>query len=173
MLTDYKKYSLLFLIALTLSLGACKMTSQTTVTTDVEGPTVIQKPVVADLEVKEERISGTATAKGSTPLGEMKQMAISDALTKAKADVLVEPRYEVTKSFSKITVNVTGYPATYKNFRSMEAQDTIFIDKTQLSSSNSSHKPMKKNGRKKKIAAWTIGGVAGAVGIFFLTVLFL
>jgi hypothetical protein len=160
-------------IGILASTVACKSYSKTTVEKDISGPTVIQKPVVADLEVGQERISGTVTDKRSVPLNELKRAALTDALTKSKSDVLVEPRYEVTTDARKTTVTVTGYPAKYKNFRPMEAKDTMFIDKTQLSTSSKNPILKRQNGRRNKIIGWSAGGVAGAIGIFFLTILFL
>lgn len=152
------------------SATACKTTSHTTVTSDVAGPTVIQKPVVADLEVGEARVKGTATAKGSTPISEVKELAVLDAVTKANVDVLVEPRYDITKSFRKVTVDVSGYPAKYKNFRPMEAQDTIFIDNTQLSTTAGKRKLGSGTNKRKRntIIGVSAGGLAAAVGAFFL-----
>lgn len=150
-----------------ISFTACKTTSHTTVSTNVAGPTVIQKPVVADLEVGEERVTGTATMKG-VPVVEVKEFAVKDAVTKAKVDVLVEPRYDVTKSFNKVKVDVSGYPAKYKNFRPMEAQDTIFVNKEQLSTTARKRKSAKNNRNTKKIVGITVGSVAAAIGGFFL-----
>lgn len=151
---------------------SCKTTSITTVAADINGPTVIQKPVVADLDVKETRVSGTATVKGSVSVDELKQMAISDALKKSNADVLIEARYEITSSFKQTTVNVSGYPGTYKNFRPMEAQDTMFIQKVGLNTTKVERQKVRKSKRAKKIALWSAGGVLGAVGLFFLSFLF-
>lgn len=150
-------------------IASCKTTSHTTVSSDVVGPTVIQKPVVADLEVGEERVKGSSTTKGSATVAEAKELAILDAVTKAKVDVLVEPRFDITKSFREISVDVSGYPAKYKNFRPMEVQDTIFIDREQLATTAGKRKLGANNNRKRnRIIGWTTGGVAAAVGAFFL-----
>lgn len=169
----FKNVSSLFLFATLLVFSSCKTTSISTVSSDIDGPTVIQKPVVADLEVKEVRVSGTATTKGSMSEDQLKKMAVADALKKSNGDVLIEPRYEITASFRNTTVNVTGYPATYKNFRSMEAQDTIFVNRQGINTTRVERKDVRKNKRAKKIAAWTTGGVVGAVGIFLLAIFFI
>jgi hypothetical protein len=106
---------------------SCSVTQKTTKSGYADGPNVVQKPVVADLQVSETKVSGTATGKRSQGIGDVKQLAIADALLKSNADVLIEPRYEIKSTFSYITVNVTGYPATYKNFRPMEIGDTLFV----------------------------------------------
>ena len=159
----------MFCLGLIFIAASCKSYSKTTVTTDVLGPTVIQKPVIVDLDVKEIRVSGTATDRRSTPDNELKQAALNDAITKSGADVIVEPRYEIITKGSKSTVNVTGYPATYKNFRPMEVQDSIFINKAQLNSATKSN--IKRNGKRNKAIGFTLGGIAAAVGIFFLVVI--
>ena len=97
-------------------------------------------------------------------------MAVTDALKKSNSDVLVEPRYEINTSFKQTTVGVSGYPATYKDFRPMVLQDTMFIDRDQLSTTKSDRQKPKKNGRKRKIVAWTVGSVLTAIGGFFLTI---
>lgn len=165
------KNQLLFLFACSsiLVLSACKSTSHTSVSSDVQGPTVIQKPVIADLDVSEKRVEGKASAKGST-LGEVKELAIYDALEKSNSDVLIEPRFDIEKSFNRIDVTVSGYPATYKNFRPMEIQDTIFVDRTKLNTTSIGQQTTRNNGRTKKILGIAGGSVAAAVGIFFLTI---
>ncbi len=150
-----------------LLLVACKTTSNTAVATDIEGPTVIQKPVIADLDVGEKRVTGTASGKGTVT--EIKDLAILDAVTKAKADVLVEPRFSIEESFNSVTVTVTGYPGTYNNFRPMEPSDTTFVNGEVLSSIKPNKRTTRRNGRNGgKIAAITGGSVAGVVGLAFL-----
>lgn len=167
-----KSLSYISVLLIILTIVSCKTMSNTTVTTDVNGPTVIQKPVVADLDVQETRVTGTAKAGRSTPEAEVKQLAVADALKKLNADVLIEPRYEVSTTLKETTVIVTGYPATYKNFRPMEAKDTIFIESNVLNSVGADRQKATKNGKTKKIVAWSIGGVLGAVGLFLLSFLF-
>ncbi len=166
------KSLLLLSVGLTFLLTSCKSYSKTAVSSDIQGPTVIQKPVVADLDVKEKKVSGTATAKGSKRVSELKEMALNDALTKANADVLIEPRYEISTSGNKSTVTVTGYPATYKNFRPMEPADTIFIQKRGLNMDTGAIQPVDKShkrARNKRVAALSVGSFLGAfliAGIF-------
>jgi len=155
-----------------LLLTSCKSYSKTAVSSDIHGPTVIQKPVVADLDVQEKKVSGTATAKGSKRVSELKEMALNDALTKANADVLIEPRYEISTSGNNSTVTVTGYPATYKNFRPMEPADTMFIQKRGLDMETGSIQPTDKShkrARRRRIAGLSVGSFFGAfliAGIF-------
>lgn len=162
------KLNALFVGCITMSLAllSCKSTSHTTVSTDVDGPTVIQKPVIADLNVGDKRVTGTASGKGT--VAEIKDLAILDAITKAKADVLVEPRFTIEESFNKASVTVTGYPGTYKNFRPIEAADTIFVDRNELSSVKADRRTTRRNGRGGKIAGIAGGSVVGLIGIVLL-----
>ena len=164
-----KIYKILAIALVTITVTSCGVIKQNTVkSSDVNGPTVIQKPVVVDLDVKEQKVTGTYSDKSSKSIGYVKQMALYDALQKSNADVIVEPRYVVTKTFRKIDVTVTGYPATYKNFRPMEVQDTLFISPNVSESKINGGFSIVKKGNVKKIAA--IGGGSAAVlgGLFFL-----
>jgi len=163
----------LFILATLVSLGACSTLKTNTVKeSDISGPTVIQKPVVADLDVSDKKVTGTYTTSSKNTVTYAKQMAINEALKPSNADVLIEPRYEITKSFRKIEVTVTGYPATYKNFRPMETSDTTFIKANQFNHSTGAVE-LDKTGNRGKVALIAGGSVAAAVGLFFLTILFL
>ncbi|MBK9515309.1 MAG: hypothetical protein IPO05_17195 [Flavobacteriales bacterium] len=63
---------------------------ETAKTLEIYGPGVIQAPVIADLDVKEEKVSGTAVGS-SASLSTVKNLALVDAIKKARADVLVSP----------------------------------------------------------------------------------
>lgn len=159
-----RNFNLLFYgIAILIITAGCKSYSKTSVTTDVSGPTVVQKPVIADLDVEENRVIGTASGKGSESIDVLKQNALNNALDKSKADVLVEPRYEIITSRKQSTVNVSGYPATYKNFRPMVVSDTIFVGKTTAMPATSPRVMVKNNKRTLKIVGMSIGGFFSAV----------
>lgn len=126
-----KFYKQIIAATLVLGLASCGTIKKNTVKeSDVQGPTVIQKPVVADLEVKETKVTGTYSDRSKKTMKFVKEMALYDALQKANADVLIEARYVTVKKFGRIEVTVTGYPATYKNFRAMELKDTLFVKTT-------------------------------------------
>jgi hypothetical protein len=99
----------------------------TTKTTDIYGSGVIQKPVIVDLEVSEDKISGTATESASYGIDAAKNLAVSNALKKAGADVLVEPQFETETSGGKITATVTGFPGVYRNFRPIQLDDVELL----------------------------------------------
>ncbi|MEZ4916865.1 MAG: hypothetical protein R2836_07745 [Chitinophagales bacterium] len=94
---------------------------------NVSNSTIIQSPVLVDLEVDENKVKGTFE-KDSVSVTYAKNMALNNALDKAKADVLVEPIYETEIVNQNVKVNVTGFPAKYKNFRKPEAGDTTLLN---------------------------------------------
>jgi hypothetical protein len=58
----------------------------------------------------------------------VKAIAKSKMLIYFNADVLIDPRYSVeVENNEKITVLVSGYLGTYKNFRNMTPQDTALL----------------------------------------------
>ena len=87
-----------------------------------------QTPMLVDLDIKNEKISGTFVGSlKKQSLTVLKENAIADALKKSNFDVMVEPLFEVSNILNQATVVVTGYPAKYVNFRKYTTQDsTIF-----------------------------------------------
>ncbi len=125
-----RKISLFFVLSLLLS--SCSMMEKTSgsVTTiktrtskvlDVYGNGVVYTPVIADLDVKSERVKGTAEGENNS-VSYFKKLALADAIEKSGADILIEPNYITEVTGSKVSVIVTGYPATYKNFRSLKKE---------------------------------------------------
>lgn len=101
--------------------------SYSTETQQVIAPEIHTNNVIADLEVKEQKVTGTANGlsiKGNT-VESTKEEAVFLALKSANdADILVQPKYEITvSSDGAIMVVVTGYPAKYKNFRPLQKSD--------------------------------------------------
>ena len=86
-------------------------------------------PSLADLEVKEEKVSGTSEGDANRRkffLGKKAQEdnAVAKALQSCGADVLIEPQftYEYKKArLQKVTV--TGYPGFFCNFRAVPYED--------------------------------------------------
>ena len=121
-----KKNQLLF-IMLSLFFTSCKIIeSNTSKTLDIYGAGVIQNPVLVDLDVKDVKITETSTSNVLT-IEELKREAVSSAIKNNKVDVLVEPTFKVVTVGVENTVTVTGYPATYKNFRSIKAEDVPLL----------------------------------------------
>lgn len=116
---------LLFLFCTSVFLISCSSVSKfsTAKTIDIT-PTIIQKPTVADMQVNETKVTGTFTGKiKTTPLETIKSEAVASALKSVNADILVEPRFDTTINGSQTTVTVSGFPATFKNFRAMKEED--------------------------------------------------
>ncbi|MFA5782846.1 MAG: hypothetical protein WC868_11330 [Bacteroidales bacterium] len=125
-----KKQILFLTIVTSTFLTSCTvLKTSTSKTMDIYGAGVIQKPVLVDLDVKETKVTGTATATmtKSTSLETVKQKAVADALKKTNADVLIEPKFETETSGRRTTATVTGFPATFKNFRSITAEDVPLL----------------------------------------------
>ena len=124
-----KKLTLLIVLAITVSAFLTSCSSFVKVTeskiTDISGRSVIQKPVLVDLDVKVTKVSTTSTGylSKSTKLEDIKAQAVADVVKQASADVLVEPVFEISITGKRVTITVTGFPGTYKNFRSITAED--------------------------------------------------
>lgn len=122
---------LIYLILLLFILASCGSLKQTdSKILDIKSK-VTQYPTLVDLEVQKESISGSVEWKKTIfsrdiPLEVRIGNLIADMTNKAKADILVEPRFTLEKGSSgwrskKITI--IGYPASYKNFRPATAED--------------------------------------------------
>jgi hypothetical protein len=118
----------LFLGAVLL-LSACTTVKkvETAKTLEIYGPGVIQNPVITDLDVRKQKVRGTASGRTSATES-LKNMALANAIRTANADLLVAPVYELETSGRRTTVTVSGFPATYTNFRSATASDSSLID---------------------------------------------
>ncbi len=125
------KITILILLSVFLLLYSCTVTNNATSnykSVKIQRKNVYQIPVVADLKVDEKKVTGTALKLyPNQPLIEVQNMAISDALNKAKADILIEPTFEIITENQKTTVTVTGYSGTYKNFRNLTEDDIKLI----------------------------------------------
>lgn len=121
-----------FIIALAaMALTSCSTVSHTASTSTVD--TKICNLTVADLEVSTTKAAKTVDWKWSplrsVSMSETKDNASGELLMEAGADVLVEPQYVVKRrgAFRGGSLTVTGYPATYRNFRSMTKADAEMI----------------------------------------------
>ncbi len=122
-------FSLIFIGLFILILTSCTvLRTHSTKTQDVYGLGAIQLPVIVDLDVKETKVTGTSTTsvKGE-PISVTKNNAVYDALKSVNADVLIEPRFDTETIGDKTKVTVTGFPATYKNFKPITESDVTLI----------------------------------------------
>jgi len=143
------KTNFLFLVIIVASLlTSCSgYKLQTTKTMDIKGAGIIYKPVLVDLNVNENKVTVMVNGEKRMPLEIVKQNAVAKALSKENADVLIEPVFEIETYRKRFNVTVTGWSATYKNFRAMEVSDSLmlkagFQQKAEVSESF--------NGRSKK-----------------------
>ena len=113
-------------------MSSCSLMKHTATHTGVGVMAPFTVPVVADLEVSSKKISyeywpTSSVQKGGTD--NVINAAVSKALLQnGNADVLVglETQIECTMGGKVERVIVTGYPATYKNFRN--ASETEFLN---------------------------------------------
>ena len=96
-------------------------------TTDIHSRGVIQKPVVADLQVVETKVTATVSVNYGT-VAAVKQLDIEKAIAQSNADVLVEPTFKAMVEDDTVTVTVKGFPANYTNFRPIEPDDVELIE---------------------------------------------
>ena len=122
-------------ILTTLVAAAITFTSCTTTTTsfrkkssdylDIQKGSIQQVSKIADYRVDTKKVKGTNTgmyntlsASSSTLLA--KELAIGDAISKAKCDFLVNPLFDITVNGASIAVTVEGYPAHYTTFETVK-----------------------------------------------------
>lgn len=121
-----KKYMILAAGTL-LTLSSCSTISHTAQTAPVS--TEVYNLTVADLTVDKHKAETTKEFKwnpfSTVSLSAQKQTATAELLKESGADILVEPQYVVTHRgpLRGGTVTVSGYPATYSNFRAMTKSD--------------------------------------------------
>lgn len=130
---------ILFLSLLLASCGTLKKYDSKAVSIDCS---VVQCPTMAELNVQENSISGSVEWKDkwfrrSIPLSIHKGNLIAELMQQAKADVLVEPRFtfeqdQAGRNSRKLTV--TGYPATFRNFRPATPADVELLKSANSSS---------------------------------------
>lgn len=163
-----KKFLLLILIAVFASCSTTK--SGTSKSLDIVGPGVIHKPVIADLDVKQQKVSSTATFSQVKSMANVRNEVIRKALKENNADVLVEPSFESVTKNGKTELTVTGWPASYKNFRQIEEKDLKLLEVKpnllQKAEVNETTVEKKKNtGLLITLGALLIGGLVAAAAL--------
>ena len=122
---------IIYLIVIFAFMTSCimkKTETATTKTLDINGAGVILKPTIVDLDVNGAKVSGRAVAKFGENIEDVKILLVAEVLRKANADVLVEPRYAFETVNNETTISVSGFPATYKNFRPLKEEDLKLIN---------------------------------------------
>jgi len=126
-----KKFNLIIVALISISLSSCSVKRNITTAKmmDIYGAGVIHRPTIVDLDIKNIKIGGTASSKKRyITINVLKINAVSDALATSNADVLIEPKFEVEIKGNNKKVTVTGYPATYKNFRPITKEDLELVE---------------------------------------------
>ena len=121
---------IIYLIVISAFMTSCIIKKTETATTKilyVNGVGIIQNPTIADLDVNGAKVSGRAVAKFGENIEEVKILLVAEVLRKANADVLVEPRYVIETINNESIITVSGYHATYKNFRPIKEEDIKLI----------------------------------------------
>jgi hypothetical protein len=95
---------------------------------DIVGIGVIHKPVVADLDVNQQKISKTIILKGMESLEVAKNEAIRALLKDNNADLIIEPKFETITKNGKTELTINGWLAYYKNFRTIEEKDIKLLE---------------------------------------------
>ena len=98
----------------------------TTIINTVPPTKDVHVSVTADLDISQERITHRYIHRGDGGVTNAQNWAIIEALRlNGNADVLIAPQYEIKIKGFTIEVNVSGYPAKYKNIRSVSIDGNV------------------------------------------------
>ena len=142
----------LLIIGSSIVLFSCSVTprpkTRTPNTIDIYGR-VVFLPIIVDLDVNEVKVSGYAARsfKGrnakESEIDLVKQMALTNAISNAKSDALIEPVYEIEvvsltqdvltfESRYEVRVSVSGYPGNYSNFREINEDELNLLQRSAI-----------------------------------------
>lgn len=127
---------------------------------DIYGSGVIQHPVVAELNVRSEKVTGTArSSSGNTSVRDVRNNAIAEALKNANADILIEPVFETETRQGVTIVQVTGFPGNYENFRLATLEDVPLLDMGILQKATVAEPQEEERKNRTGIILGTIAGI--------------
>ena len=154
------KKILLLAFAVSSLISCSTVQSGTSKTMDIVGTGVIHKPVIADLNVSQEKVSRTMTFTNLQSLETAKNSVVRELLKEKDADVLVEPTFDSSTKNGTTELTVYGWAATYKNFRQVEEKDLKVLEVRpnfiQKAETTQPATELKKGGG----IGWIIGGAA-------------
>jgi hypothetical protein len=104
-----------------------------------------------------------------TNIESLKVLAMNDAIKTAGADILVEPTFEIVSENNKTTVTVTGFPATYTNFRSITNDDVPLLEVGQLQKA-SVYEVQEHSAQENSPSKKVVLGVFGVIGLIALII---
>lgn len=148
----------IIILSIAIALTSCATSkSGTSKTMDIAGAGVLHKPVVVDLDVKQDKVEKTVEIKNLTSLENAKNEVVRDLLKERGADILVEPSFFSTTTGSKTELTVYGWTANYKNFRPIDENDIKFMEvKPSLVQKADVYQPITE--KKKSSVGWLIAG---------------
>lgn len=132
---------------------------------DVVGSGVIHKPVIVDLDVKQEKTSKTVVLKNVLSLDNAKNEAVRELLKEKNADIIVEPTFDSKTKNGKTELTVYGWTANYKNFRQVEEKDIKLLEISPSLRKAETYQPIVEK-KKGKGLGWALAGasiLAGAI----------
>ena len=158
--------------AVVMTLASCSLQKQTTNTSKtlgIYGSGVIQKPVITNLKVNPQKFTSTYAESSGQDVDYHRSQAIAKAMIENKADVIIEPAYNITSSGSNVSIVVTGYAGNYENFRQLTGADTSLLVEVGIINYNNGpgETPAPQLIKKKNKGLWTALGIlviAGVVG---------
>jgi hypothetical protein len=162
--------NIIFLLGIIFS-SSCKSvyksnSSTTTRTSTIYGPGVIHKPMVGELSVLGNKVTSSKTGN-LNQLDQLKEDVVAMTIREAQCDLLVTPTFSITQDGNEITVQVSGYPATYTKFREMNCNDKellkIGVGNTVVLEEAKAEDPTDKKSNPKK------GNGKKVVGVVLLT----
>lgn len=146
-----KLINIIIILSAVYLLPSCGTTkTSTTKSLDIYGSGVIQKPVVVDLNVSQTKVTGYAKGSSRESLETIKLKAVGDALKKANADVMVEPKFDTETKGGYTTAYVSGWPATYSNFRPIATEDIPLLEAGILQKAEAYAPPVVASRKKKR-----------------------
>lgn len=142
-----------------------KKTTNTSKTLGIYGAGVIQKPVLTHLKVNPGKITSLYSGSGSESIDYHKSQAIAKAMHENKADVIIEPAYEIVSTLSTVSITLTGYAGSYENFRQLTGADTALLVEAGIINYNAGpgETPTPQPGKKKGMGWLVVLGVLAAV----------
>lgn len=147
------KKHLFIMCSVMLMLSSCTSIRKTSTTASIDNQ-VYQYPTVADLVVKE-KVESTVTWNfvpfhfNEPTFEQAKGNLIAEMIKEHGADILLEPQVIFEKiSFGPRTLTVTGYPASFKDFRPASSKDLEALEVT---------KSLPENQR----TVYNVGGIKG------------
>ena len=120
------------IFSLTLLLASCQSIQKISndyKTVRIQKQDIYQYPIIAELDIGSTKIQGTAKSLyPKQPIEEIKKIAIANALEKVNGDVIIEPTFKIIEEGENITITVSGYYGTYKNFKKVTKEDIQLIN---------------------------------------------